>query len=122
VTIKPATIEAIQASKNILVDFNRLSDSRVSVSVTYYDDAFAYTVKAYTSITHAKYIRIRTYNDFADLCTFKDFTAEKVDKETGHGLYSDNQTQIKAVLMALCEELSCRTDSFHIDAYQSFRK
>jgi len=122
VTIKPATIEAIQASKNILVDFNRLSDSRVSVSVTYYDDAFAYTVKAYTSITHAKYIHIHTYYDFANLCTFKDFAAEKVDKATGHSLYNNDQSKIKAVLMALCEELSCRTDSFHVDAYQSFRK
>ena len=121
-TIKPATIEAIQASKNILVDFNRLSDSRVSVSVTYYDDAFAYTVKAYTSITHAKYIRIRTYNDFANLCTFKDFTAEKVDKGTGRSLYNNDQSKIKAAIMALCEELSNRTDSLHIDAYQSFRK
>ena len=42
-TIKQSTIEAIQESKNILVNFEKYGN-KTKISTTYYDAEYAYTV------------------------------------------------------------------------------
>lgn len=120
-TIKQSTIEAIQESKNILVNFEKYGP-KTKISITYYDDVNAYTVNCYAAISFNKNFRMTSYDTLVDLLKPNEYNAIRTNKLTGEDHSNNNEEKIKEVFKALCEELSTRTDRVHLDMYQTFRK
>lgn len=120
-TIKQATIEAIQESKNINVSFDKYG-SKTKISVTYYDAEHAYTTVCYATISFNKNLRMSSYADIVDILKPTEFSCTRTNKLTGDDTIHSDPEKVKLVFKALCTELATRTENVYLDMYQSFSK
>lgn len=120
-TIKQSTIEAIQESKNILVNFEKYGN-KTKISTTYYDTEYAYTVHCYATISANKSFRLMSYDTLVDLLKPTEYYAQKTNKVTGEDRTMVDEKKVKEVFKVICEELSKRTDRVYQDMYQTIQK
>lgn len=120
-TIKQSTIEAIQESKNILVNFDKYG-SKTKISVTYYDADYAYTTVCYATISFNKNLRLSSYAELMDILKPSEFSATRTNKLTGEDCLHNDEHKVKLVFKALCTELATRTENVYLDMYQTFSK
>ncbi len=120
-TIKQSTIEAIQESKNILVNFESYG-SKTKISTTYYDADYAYTVHCYATISANKSFRLMSYDTLVDLLKPTEYIAQRTNKVTGEDRSMVDDKKVKEVFKVICIELSTRTDRVYQDMYQVITK
>lgn len=120
-TIKQSTIEAIQESKNILVNFEKYGN-KTKISTTYYDADYAYTVHCYATISANKSFRLMSYNTLVDLLKPTEYSAQRTNKATGEDHSMVDEKKVKEVFKVICEELAKRTDRVYQDMYQTIQK
>ena len=120
-TIKQSTIEAIQESKNILVNFDTYG-SKTKISTTYYDDTFAYTIHCYANIPTGKSFRLMSYDTLVDLLKPTEFSAQRTNKVTGEERSMVDDKKVRDVSKLICIELASRTDRVYQDMYQVIQK
>ena len=113
-TIKQSTIEAIQESKVILVSFVPYGD-KTKISFTWHTAEHAYTVEAWASITHRKYMQLDGYDSLMAILKPSDFTGNRIKKADGATQYNENSKACKGAFEAVCNELATRTDKVHRD-------
>lgn len=124
-TIKKSTIEAIQESKNILVNFEKYGThpgAKTKISATYYDAEYAYTVHCYATISANKSFRLMSYDTLVDLLKPTEYSAQRTNKATGEDRTMVDEKKVKEVFKVICEELSKRTDRVYQDMYQTIQK
>lgn len=120
-TIKQSTIEAIQESKNILVNFEKYGN-KTKISTTYYDAGYAYTVHCYTTISANKSFRLMSYDTLVDLLKPTEFSAQRTNKATGEERSMVDDKKVREVFKLICIELASRTDRVYQDMYQVIQK
>ena len=124
-TIKQSTIEAIQESKNILVNFEKYgthAGAKTKISTTYYDAEYAYTVHCYATISANKSFRLMSYDTLVDLLKPTEYSAQRTNKVTGEDRTMVDEKKVKEVFKVICEELAKRTDRIYQDMYQVITK
>lgn len=123
--IKQSTIEAIQESKNILVNFEKYGShhgAKTKISTTYYDAEYAYTVHCYATISANKSFRLMSYDTLVDLLKPTEYSAQRTNKVTGEDRTMVDEKKVKEVFKLVCQELSTRTDRVYQDMYQVIQK
>ena len=120
-TIKQSTVEAIQESKNILVNFEKYGN-KTKISTTYYDAEYAYTVHCYATISANKSFRLMSYDTLIDLIKPTEYSAQRTNKATGEDRTMVDEKKVKEVFKVICEELAKRTDRVYQDMYQVIQK
>lgn len=124
-TIKQSTIEAIQESKNILVNFEKYGThvgAKTKISTTYYDAEYAYTVHCYATISANKSFRLMSYDTLVDLLKPTEYSAQRTNKVTGEDRTMVDEKKVKEVFKVICVELATRTDRVYQDMYQVITK
>ena len=122
--IKQSTIDAIQASSQFLVSFDKYgthTNAKTKISITYYSSGYAYTVQAWANITRQRYMQLNGYGSLVDVLKPENYSAIRTNKQTGEDVTNDNQAACAAVFSALCDALAKVTDRVHLDQYQTIK-
>lgn len=122
--LKQSTIDAIEASSQFLVSFEKYGthhNAKTKISITYYCQQYAYTVQAWAIISRIKYQQLSGYGSLCGILKPSDFSAIRTDKATGEDVSNDNQASCKAVFQLLCNALEQSTDKVHLDQYQTIK-
>ena len=122
--IKKETIETIENSSQYLVSFDKYgthTNAKTKISITYYTLSHAYTVEAWAIITRQKFMQLSGYDTLVSILNPSNYTATRIDKQTGEDVTNDNHAACAAVFSILCNTLAQVTDRVHLEQYQTIK-
>ena len=125
-TLNPATIENIVNSLLIMASFQKYgthAKAQTKISLTFHTTAHAYTVEAWATISHRKFMTLSGWTSLVATLKPINYTYTRTNKATGEDVSHTDEDYAAQAFEALCEELARRTsDNVHLDCYQSFKK